>query len=66
MIIKINGKSENIETKLRLNELIRNKNLTPAAVVIEYNGSIILKEKWADILLNENDNIEIVSFVSGG
>jgi len=66
MIIKINGENEGVEVKANLSELIMNKNLNPAGIVIEHNGSIIPKEKWADVFLNDNDNIEIVSFVSGG
>lgn len=66
MIIKINGKNEVVDAKINLAELVRNKKLQVSALVIEHNGNIASQEKWKDILLDENDNLEIVSFVSGG
>ena len=66
MIIKINGKEENLEIKLNLQDLLASKELALERIVVEHNFSIIPKDQWQNIILKENDNIEIVSFVSGG
>ncbi len=66
MILKINGKSETIDKKLNLIELILHKSLVPEHIVIEHNARIVPKAEWPGIELKENDNIEIVSFVGGG
>lgn len=66
MIVKINGKEEKIENGLNLQALVINKNLSPDRIVIEHNLNIVPKGRWQSIILQENDNIEIVSFVSGG
>ncbi len=66
MIIKINGKDEVIDSKLNLAELIKNKNLLPERIVVEHNLRITRKEEWQKIILDEGDNIEIISFMGGG
>lgn len=66
MRININGKSEEIKIKLNLAELILTKNLCAEKIVIEHNLCIVPKEKWENTYLQENDKIEIVSFVAGG
>ena len=66
MIIKINGKNETIDKPLNLIGLISYKALVPEHIVIEHNFRIVPREEWAKILLKENDNVEIVSFLGGG
>jgi len=66
MIIKINGKDETIEKTSSLAELVMNKKLSPEKIVIEHNLRIVPKDKWSNVVLQENDQIEIVSFVGGG
>ena len=64
--IKINGKNENVEEALNLWELAINKKLSPERIVIERNLRIVPKEEWKEVVLEENDQIEIISFVGGG
>ncbi len=66
MIIKINGKSETLEKNLNLAELVATKALVPEAVVLEHNFRIVPKDEWRTVTLEENDTVEIVSFVGGG
>ncbi len=66
MFIKINGKKEEIKSKINLAELVVSKKLSAEKIVIEYNSRIVLKQEWKEVILNESDNIEIVSFVGGG
>ncbi len=66
MILKINGKEHNVQKQNSLIELIDSKRLNHDKIVIEHNYNIIPKERWKEIILNEGDNIEIVSFVGGG
>ncbi|MCX5709726.1 MAG: sulfur carrier protein ThiS [Candidatus Omnitrophica bacterium] len=66
MKIKINGKSEDIEKKLNLAQLISEIGLCAQHIVVEHNLRIIPKEEWGGVDLRELDSIEIVSFVGGG
>ncbi len=66
MLVTINGKSEEIKMKLNLAELVLGKQLCAEKLVIEHNHRIVPKQEWQNISLQENDNIEIISFVGGG
>ena len=66
MKVRINGKEEMVSGKKNIAELISDKNLLPEHVVVEHNMQIISRDRWSATALNEDDNIEIVSFVGGG
>ncbi len=66
MNIKINGKNEDIDRTANIAELVSGRGLSPDRIVVEHNFRIVPKEEWRKIILNESDNIEIVSFVGGG
>jgi thiamine-phosphate pyrophosphorylase len=64
--IKINGKDESVDKSANIAELISKKGLSCDKIIVEHNLRIVPKDEWAGIALQENDNIEIVSFVGGG
>lgn len=66
MQTRINGKPVTVEQGINLEQLIADKKLLPERVVAEINGQIIPREQWPTLCLQENDEIEIVSFVAGG
>ena len=68
MIIKINGKEENIEESVNtLEKLIKSMNdKIPKLFAIEKNGKIIYKENYQTESINNNDEIEIVMICGGG
>lgn len=66
MRITINGKPEDINAVANLSGLISAKGLRAENVVIEHNCRIVPKGQWLDTLLQENDSVEIVSFMGGG
>lgn len=66
MNVKINGNYETINGQINLLQLVKLKNLNPAHIVIEYNKKVLKRDEWENIIINENDNIEIITFVGGG
>ena len=64
--IKINGKVQTIDKKVNLLELLKSMDLSCEKVVTEHNFRIVAMEEREKIVLEENDNLEIVSFVGGG
>ncbi|PKN08628.1 MAG: thiamine biosynthesis protein ThiS [Deltaproteobacteria bacterium HGW-Deltaproteobacteria-7] len=66
MRIRINGTPAAIEGAVNLEQLIVGKGLIPERVVVELNLRIIPRNQWRTVLLNDDDAIEIVSFVGGG
>jgi sulfur carrier protein len=66
MKIKINGKDETVNGKKSIAELVSDRKLVPEHIVVEHNLRIVSKDQWHKTCLEENDSIEIVSFVGGG
>jgi thiamine biosynthesis protein ThiS len=66
MQIRINGTPAAIEETVNLEQLIIGKGLLPERVVVELNLRIIPRSQWRTVLLNDDDAIEIISFVGGG
>lgn len=66
MNIKINGKIQVIDKRINLLELIKSMGLSCDRVVTEYNFRIVPMEEREKVILEENDSLEIVSFVGGG
>lgn len=66
MIIKMNGKNEEVGKISSLEELVIGKGLSPERIVVEHNLKIIPREFWAKTSIQEKDSLEIVSFVGGG
>ena len=65
-MIIVNGKHiADFENKTVL-ELIENLGYKLTFIAVEYNGEILPKSEYSNILLKENDKLEVVSFVGGG
>jgi sulfur carrier protein len=64
--ITVNGKNEKIVGLLSIHAFILARSLDPAAVVVEYNGAILAVDSLQSTELNENDRLELLSFVGGG
>ncbi len=64
--IKINGKLNIIDDKIKLSNLLKNLKVPLRKVAIELNKEIIDKKKLNKIYLKKNDRIEIVHFIGGG
>ncbi|KJS23008.1 MAG: hypothetical protein VR72_03215 [Clostridiaceae bacterium BRH_c20a] len=66
MRIKVNGLLMEVVDYFNIMDLIQFKKLDPDTLVIQYNLEITKKDEWATIILKENDELEILSFVGGG
>lgn len=66
MDIQLNGQATPVVAGITIGELIRQKNLDPATIVVEHNLTIITTADLDRITLKENDALEILRFVGGG
>lgn len=64
--IKINGKPTEVPDQSTVNELLQGRGISPGEAVVQYNGEIVDKSQWIEIILKENDELEILRFVGGG
>jgi sulfur carrier protein len=65
MQINVNGKHETIEP-CSIADYVHAKGMNPASLVIECNQKILKQEQWNTVQLEENDTLELLSFVGGG
>ncbi|MDY2981336.1 MAG: sulfur carrier protein ThiS [Fusobacterium sp.] len=70
MQIVLNGVSENIEKEMLISEFIEKlsseKNINLSGAVVLLNDELIKRDSWKDVSIKENDEIEVLTFVSGG
>ena len=61
--IQLNGFPYKVNDGTNLNELLNKLKIKKNKVAIEVNGEIIEKNKYPNLILNENDRVEIVHFI---
>ena len=64
--IQLNGDPYQIINGTNLNELLNKLKIRKNKVAIEVNGAIVEKNKYPNLILNEDDKVEIVQFIGGG
>ncbi len=64
-MVKINGEEINVAGKT-LAGYLADTNYDPKRIAVERNGDIVPKAQYSEIILQDGDSIEIVSFVGGG
>ncbi|MDU4327454.1 MULTISPECIES: sulfur carrier protein ThiS [unclassified Clostridium] len=64
--MKVNGSEMNFKNINNIIELLDKLKVNKDRVVIELNGVIVSKEDFGNVNLNEDDTIEVISFVGGG
>jgi len=64
--IQLNGDSYEVIKGSNLIELLNKLKIQKNKVAIEVNGQIVEKNKYTNLILNNNDKVEIVHFIGGG
>ena len=64
-MVKINGENQNMAGKT-LTEYLEITNYDPKRIAVERNGEIVPKSQYSEMVLEDGDVIEVVSFVGGG
>lgn len=64
-MVKMNG--ENLDVAgTKISEYLTMANYDVRRIVVERNGEIVPKTTYDNVILEDGDTIEIVSFVGGG
>ena len=64
--MKVNGKSMDMDEITTISSLLSKLGINEEKVVVELNKEIVIKEEYSKINLQEDDTIEVISFVGGG
>ena len=64
-MVRINGE-ENSLAGMNLLEYLKDAGYQPEKIVVEHNLEIIPRDQLQNTVIQENDSIEVLSFVGGG
>lgn len=65
MVVKINGKSEEVEGATVL-DLLKAKNIDPHMVAVELNAKMLEREHLATTPVKDGDSLEFLFYMGGG
>lgn len=64
--IQVNGESVQCSSQIKLPDLLRQMDLNPRLVAVEYNGEILHRQFWDTTEIQAGDRLEVVTIVGGG
>jgi thiamine biosynthesis protein ThiS len=64
--IRLNGDEYSTDGPLSVEDLLRRLEIHPERVAVEVNLKIVKKQDYQTTILQEGDQVEVVSFVGGG
>lgn len=65
-MLKVNGKDRKLMAGMTVADLLEEMSQPAERAAVERNGEIVPKRYFSEVRLEENDVIEVVSFVGGG
>lgn len=66
MIITLNGEKKEVAGHLTVLGLLDFLKIQPQRVAVELNEQIVKKDRYGATTIQENDSLEVVSFMQGG
>ncbi len=66
MQIVVNGRPSEVADGTALTDLLVSLGLRPGSVVVEHNGTALLRSELGAAVLTEGDRLELVRAVAGG
>ncbi|MHB8127186.1 MAG: sulfur carrier protein ThiS [Desulfitobacteriaceae bacterium] len=64
--MKLNGQIFQLNRNISLLQYLQENKYDISIIAVELNGNIVPKTIYSDIMLQEEDILEVVSFVGGG
>jgi sulfur carrier protein len=64
--MKFNGQTRQLNRNISLLQYLQENKFDISKIAVELNGNIVPKTTYAAVLLQEEDVLEVVSFVGGG
>ncbi len=66
MQINVNGENKECPAGSSVSKLLESLDIDNRYIAVELNHKIVPRTQFSEKLLQENDNLEIVTFVGGG
>ena len=65
-MVKVNGTEREYRPGMSVLQLLEEMGYSITRVAVEKNGEIVPKNRLSDMYLEDEDSLEVVSFVGGG
>ncbi|MGJ8678282.1 MAG: sulfur carrier protein ThiS [Akkermansiaceae bacterium] len=66
MNITLNGKKHPLSASTSVEALLSSLGLNGKPVIVEYNKEALFPRDYATVILNDNDQLEIITIAAGG
>ena len=66
IMIKVNGRDKEWEENLTVELLLEKCKYTFPLIMVKVNGKYIPKEKYKDVLIMDNDDVQVIHSIAGG
>jgi sulfur carrier protein len=66
IFVTLNGERRELEPPVTVLALLDRLHIDPRVVAVEYNRTVVKRARYAETLIDDGAEIEIVSFVGGG
>jgi len=66
MQIRLNGKAREVADGITIGRLLDELTLRPLRVAVQVNMDIVKRERFGEVALQPGDEVEILTFMSGG
>jgi sulfur carrier protein len=66
VMLQVNGERRSCPAGLALEQALESLGYQPRLVVVEFNGEILPRQRWAGQMVQESDTLEVVTIVGGG
>ncbi|MDE2860966.1 MAG: sulfur carrier protein ThiS [Chloroflexota bacterium] len=64
--LNVNGKRRELEGPVRLIDFLESSGVNMQFVAVAHNGDVVDRERFAHVVLNDGDVVEVVRPVGGG
>jgi sulfur carrier protein len=66
VLLTVNGRAAHVDDGTTLPALLASLGLRPGSVVVEHNGTALLRSELSTVVLSDGDRLELVRAVAGG
>jgi sulfur carrier protein len=66
IILTVNGEKRKLEEPLKLTAFLETLDFNPRYVAVAHNGTVLQRQQWPEVVLQDGDVLEIVRMVGGG
>ncbi len=64
--VRLNGKDRDLPPEQTVRDLLLSLDLRPELIVVERNRTILKREEYPSVTVEDGDTLELVHFVGGG